>query len=198
MEPTPKTESSKTIIRISDHSVRELMGNWARWRRSGRLGAEVGWPRKTLTGKFMEGMPGTNCPTCGGKGRFPAARLRITSVTLICSTCKGEGTIALDKTDPEKINPAFIRSTFRGRDDRTLVVLDRLICEIRRSPKTEKHYYVLWSEYVTHKYEIQQWKANKMGITHGYFRKLLHEAHAIIESGLRANNIHLEAATNSV
>lgn len=35
-----KTESSKTIIRISDHSIRELMGNWVG-------GAEVDvWARK--------------------------------------------------------------------------------------------------------------------------------------------------------
>ncbi len=173
--------------------VRPVLEQWAWWRRSGRLGAEVSWPRKTITGKFLDGMPGTNCPTCHGKGQIPMARFRIKSVMLVCPTCKGEGKIQFDKTDPEKANPACIRSTYRGHEDPTMIVVDRLVCELRQNPKTQKHHHVLWMEYVSHKHQTQEWKAVKMGLKHGYYRKLLHEAHAIIESGLRANSIHWEA-----
>jgi hypothetical protein len=188
------TKSGHTIVRMYEPGVRQVLEKWAWWRRSGRLGAEVGWPRKTITGKFLEGMPGTTCPTCHGKGQIPAARFRIARVMLVCPTCKGEGRVLLDKTDPEKINPAYIRSTYRGQEDQTMVVVDRLVCELRQSPKTEKHYYVLWSEYVSHKYETQEWKAGKLGIKHGYYRKLLHETHAMIERGLQDSGIYLETA----
>ena len=192
------TQSNQTIIRMPEPGVRQVMEKWARWRRSGRLGAEVGWPRKTITGKFLDGMSGTNCPTCHGKGQVPAARFRIKSVMLVCPTCKGEGKILLDKTDRQKCNPAFIRSTHRGEADQAMVVVDRLVCDIRKSLKTEKHYYVLWSEYVTHKYETQEWKAGKLGIRHGYYRKLLHEAHVLIESGLRDSRIYMETVAKPV
>ena len=52
-------------------------------------------------------------------------------------------------------------------------------------------------EYVSYKYQTQEWKAGKMGLKHGYYRKLLYQAHEIIESGLQANNIYLETHTEA-
>lgn len=187
-------QTGTSNIRVLEPSVRHLLAKWAWWRRSGRLGAEVDWPKKTITGKFLDGMPGVNCPTCSGKGKVPSARLRIDRIMLVCPTCKGIGTIALDKRDPKKINPASVRSTrWSVQEDEVMLLLDRLVCSLRQNRKTEKHYFVLWSEYVSHKHETQEWKAAKLGISHGYFRKLLHELHTLIESGLRNSNIYLEA-----
>ncbi|HKQ30554.1 MAG TPA: hypothetical protein VJS66_04640 [Burkholderiales bacterium] len=184
-------------IRIPETSAREVLERWRRWRRSGRLGAEVSWPTKTMTGKFMDGMPGINCPTCAGKGKAPSARFRVEHLMLLCPTCEGAGKVSLDKTDPERANPASIRSTYRGHVDEVMVIVDGLVCGLRQNVKTEKHHCVLWAEYVSYKYETQEWKAAKLGLAHGYFRKLLHEAHVMIENGLRDSGVCLETKSTA-
>lgn len=184
-----QTVQENKTIRIYESNVRELLEKWAWWRRAGRLGAEVAWPKKTLTGKFLDGMPGVNCPTCCGQGRIPVAQFRITRAMIACPTCEGEGRIKLDKTDPDKINPAFVRTTRRYNEDEVLVVVDRLVCSLRQNSKTAKYYFVLWAEYVSHKYERQDEKADRLGLSHSYFRKLLHDAHVIMEHGLFASHI---------
>lgn len=193
-ESNPTVGRNARMARLPERAVRQVLERWAWWRRRGRLGAEVGWSRKTLTGHYLDGMPGTNCPVCHGKGRIPSARLRIERAMLICPTCNGEGKVELDKSDPTKANPAHIRSTYRGHEDEAMIAVDRLVCDLRQNPKTQKHHAVLWFEYVSHKYETQDWKANRMGLKPGYYRKLLHDAHAFVESGLRASNLYLETS----
>lgn len=185
---------TSTKSKIVEPNVRSVLERWAWWRRAGRLGAEVSWPKKTLTGKYMDAIRGVNCPTCSGKGKVPSARFRIDHLMLVCPTCDGNGSVSLEKHDPNKANPAHIRSTRRGYEDEVMVLVDKLVCQLRRNVKTEKHHCVLWAEYVScrHKPETQEWKAAKMGIAHGYFRKLLCEAHAMIASGLRDQRIHIE------
>jgi hypothetical protein len=182
--------NSASITRLHDPTIRELLQRWAAWRRQGRLGAEVGWSNKTLTGKLLDGLRGTRCPTCGGLGTMPGGRFRAKPATLVCSTCDGEGKILLDR-EPEKANPALIRPTYRGSEEHTLVLVDHLVCALRQGPKTQKHFLVLWAEYVSQRYATQQRKADGMGISHSYYRKLVHETHALIERGLRAQDIHV-------
>jgi hypothetical protein len=71
--------------------IRELMERWARWRhfRYGGYG-------KTLTDKFIEGMPGTNCKACGGAGRMPVGRHGNAQQFIICEECGGTGRVKLD------------------------------------------------------------------------------------------------------
>lgn len=179
--------------RSVESSVRPVLERWAWWRRAGRLGAEVSWPTKTITGKFIDGIKGTVCPTCTGRGKIPSARFRVDHLMLVCPTCDGNGNVSLSKRDTGKAHPACIPSTARGHEDEVMLLVDKLVCQLRQNVKTEKHHCVLWAEYVSFKYETQEWKAAKMGVAHGYFRKLLHEAHAMIGSGLRHHNVRSQA-----
>lgn len=69
--------------------TREQLERWARWRhfRHGGYG-------KTMTEKFLEGMPGTRCPACGGQGK----RGRID-----CEPCGGSGRVRLETKIPQPI-----------------------------------------------------------------------------------------------
>jgi hypothetical protein len=64
-----------------NRNTREWMERWARWRhyRYGGFG-------KTMTEKFVEGMPGTRCPGCGGTGKRAKE---------ICTTCFGAGHVPM-------------------------------------------------------------------------------------------------------
>lgn len=148
--------------------IREAMEQWARWRRA-RVSAGLNWPSKSMLGKMMDGMPGVICPTC--RGRDPD-----------CEICFGEGKVKLDPGG-NKINPAFVPSTYRQPDDPQSQAVDRLMCELRMSDKTKKYFFVLWSEYVK-PLGTQEVKATKMSISHAYYRYLLHKGHSLMEKGL--------------
>jgi hypothetical protein len=66
--------------------IRDLMEQLARWRhfRHGGIG-------KTVLQRCMDGMPGTNCPTCAGAGRAPGAMIGHKARWIPCPTCGGRG-----------------------------------------------------------------------------------------------------------
>lgn len=78
--------------------IRDLLEKWARWRVY-RANSYLGWPRADSLGRAMSGMPGTGCPTCGGKGKAPGAKLGIADQYVICPTCGGSGRAQLDVRD---------------------------------------------------------------------------------------------------
>ena len=152
-------------------SIRDLMDGWAIHRRC-RSNGGYG---KTILQRVLEGMPGTNCPTCAGKGRAPGALIGRKGTFIACPTCGGSGRVKLDATDhrvrtsdcqqchvqrpgekqgrstgeingrtcihcrgtgqivheTDKVNPAFITSTYREPDHPTYQRIDRLVCELR-------------------------------------------------------------------
>lgn len=178
-----------------NQQVREWMERWARWRhfRHGGYG-------KTLTEKFVEGMPGTRCPACAGSGK----RGR-----LDCPTCEGAGKVRLEEgthrmriTDcphcergehagrtclhcrgsgkrvviEHKVNPAHIRSTYLAPDDPLSQRIDRLVCELRRREELLGYYFVVWAEYCDSRGGTQAIKAQRIFITPDCYRKRLERA----------------------
>ena len=151
--------------------VRSLMEKWERWRHER---SKLGYG-KTILEKCLEGMPGTNCPTCQGRGK--------TNSYPTCPTCSGNGTVKLDPSATKgKVNPAFIASTHRLPDDETSEKIDRLICEMRAHDKTKGYYYVLIQEYT--RIGTQEMKAERMHLTHNNYRVKLHRAHDMVSIGL--------------
>jgi hypothetical protein len=62
------------------------MEGWAHYRhyRHGGIG-------KTLLQRAMDGMPGTHCPTCAGRGRAPGSLINHKAQWISCPTCGGSG-----------------------------------------------------------------------------------------------------------
>ena len=80
-------------------NIRDLMERWAHWRHY-----KHGGYGKTLTQKCIEGMPGTNCPTCQGRGRASGARIARKQSHVICPDCGGTGRVKLeDKTSAPRV-----------------------------------------------------------------------------------------------
>jgi hypothetical protein len=75
--------------------IRQKMEEWARWRhfRYGGYG-------KSILQRLREGMPGTNCPTCGSAGRVPGATFGHKATWLVCPTCGGSGKAKLEESAP--------------------------------------------------------------------------------------------------
>jgi hypothetical protein len=161
--------------------AREVLTQWAKWRKA-RISAGLYWPSRTALGRAMDGLPGTNCPTCVGRGRLKGSLIRAHAIYIICPTCGGSGRVKADITG-HKVNPAFIRSTFMEPSDSQSERIDSLVCQLRRGDKTEKYYFVIWAEYVKG-IGRQEDKAEKMNISHDYYRKLLERAHRLIEIGM--------------
>lgn len=202
--------------------IRELMERWARWRhfRYGGYG-------KTLTEKFIEGMPGTNCKACGGAGRMPGTRHGHAQQMIICEECGGTGRVKLDATAPkvrilpcpagcgpapdrrkertgemhgktcfrcrgvgsvtitqDKVNPAFIRSTYIQPNDSVSERIDRLVCELRQRQNTLSFYLVVWMEYCDSRGGTQDTKAIRVHLTHQAYRHRLMRALAWIEDAM--------------
>lgn len=183
-------------------NIRGLMEQWARWRhyRFGGYG-------KTMTDKFIEGMPGTNCKACGGAGRLTGGRHGHAQQWVICEECGGTGRVKLDdkaitvRTLPcpagckngelngttcfrcrgagtvtlsrEKVNPAFIRSTFVEVCDPASERIDRLVCELRQRAKTLSYYFVIWMEYCDQRGGTHEAKAERMFLTCAAYEKRL-------------------------
>lgn len=76
-------------------TIREQIEYWARWRFSRQSGG-VG---KSMLQRVLEGMPGTHCPTCGGRGRAPGALVQRNGPRVACPTCSGSGRVKLDAND---------------------------------------------------------------------------------------------------
>lgn len=151
--------------------IRELMEKWSRWRRA-KISAGLYWPSKSMLGRMLDGMPGVICPQCRGRDED-------------CEICFGEGKVRMDPSS-KRINPAFIPSTYRQPDDPESERVDRIMCELRASPKTIKYFFVLWAEYVK-PLGTQDVKANNMNISPGYYRVLLHRGHGFVEMGMNEN-----------
>lgn len=151
-----------------NNDIRRILEQWAQWRQT-KIAAHLGFPSATTLGRMLDGMPGTICPACRGHDEH-------------CEICFGTGRVKLEVGD--KTNPVFIRSTRREPDDLQSETVDRLMCELRRSLKTQKYFFVLWAEYVR-SLGSQEMKAARMNVSFSYYRKLLHQAHAVMEVGLR-------------
>lgn len=151
---------------------------WARYR-MGRADSGNGWPKKVILGKMQDGMPGTGCPTCGGKGSVSGALYGVARAKVSCLTCNGDGKVKLDGGN--KVNPAFIMPTgsrkFMDDDPRSQKV-DWLVCTVL----TEYQRVVVMATYTQN--GTQDQKSSKMGISQGFFSKLLGEAHDLIMSRL--------------
>lgn len=164
-------------------NIRDLMEGWARWR-IGKRSEGLGWPRKTLTGKLLDGMPSTKCTICNGKGYVTEKDIQSIQGRLDCPMCGGEGKI---KADPRgvKVNPAFIRSTvpyFASYDNPVFVRIDRIVSDFGREDEKRSLFFVIWYEYV--RYGTQQTKADRMQLSERRYVQLLDAALAEIETRL--------------
>lgn len=82
-------------------NIRDSMERWARWRHY-----KHGGYGKTLISKLIDGMPGTNCPTCRGNGRAPGARIAGKQSHVVCPDCGGSGRVQLeDKAAAPRTRP---------------------------------------------------------------------------------------------
>lgn len=152
--------------------IRELMERWQVWRDERRKEtlAQLGYG-ETFLKKCLDDMPGTICPACRGKNQE-------------CPLCDGSGRIDLD---PEVglVNPAFIRATSRSVEDDTSLKIDRIMCELRRNPKTLGYYLILLQEYT--RIGTQQIKADRIHISWGAYKTKLSRAHRAVEERLWKN-----------
>lgn len=166
----------KTTIAIVD-----VLERWARYR-VGRIDGGIGWNKQTLLGRVLGGMPGTDCPRC--KDAVTGASLGVVWVEapgvarrrVACPSCDGARKVKLD-TNPSKVNPALItgsgpRSAFD--DDPLSQKVDWLVCVAL----TEDQRVVVLAQYTRH--GTQKLKATRLGISEGYFSRLLGEAHDLI------------------
>ncbi len=155
--------------------LRELMEQWAQWRVRG-FDIGIGWPRRTTLGRAMDGMPSTQCTLCHGRKQVAGWRVGALVPFLQCPQCRGAGKI---KTDPShiKANPACIRSTSPGYeiDDPASELIDRVVAQ-QLKPKEKR---VLVEEYNCS--GRQRDKAERIGYSHGLYRKLLCDGHTKIE-----------------
>ena len=95
--------------------VRHVLEGWARWR-CGRHG--IGWSPISLTGKLLNGMPGTNCPTCGTKGRVKGEQFGVDDEWITCPTCSGKGRVPMELS-PDAVRtrkcPRCVKGEINGR-----------------------------------------------------------------------------------
>jgi len=90
-----------------DDGWHEILMTWGAYR-SGytRLGLGYG---QSLLGKLMEGLKGTTCSRCIGRGRVKDI---VSDSWAVCPICRGRGRVNLDGRG--KANPALIRATAPG------------------------------------------------------------------------------------
>lgn len=187
-----------------NREIREWMERWARWRhyRYGGFG-------KTMTEKFVEGMPGTHCPGCGGRGKRAKA---------VCPTCYGSGHVMLSPTSHKvhitvcarcengeisgrtcvscrgsgyrtmienKVNPAHIRSTYQTPDDPISQRIDRLVCELRQRQILLGYYFVVHAEYCDARGGTQAIKAQRLLLTADCYESRLRRAVTWVGAAVR-------------
>ena len=162
-------------------SIRQILESWAHWRHTKySIRHQLGYG-KSIFAKLLDGMPGTNCPTCRTSGKYQGHT---------CPTCSGLGRIKLDPSSTRlKINPATIKCTHLPEDNPLFYVVDRAVCKkTKENPQglPKQQYRVLWSEYVWHISEpTQAHRAARLRLSHGNFMTLLHLAHQRIEQRLK-------------
>jgi len=170
-----------TITLTRRLAIVDVLEQWARYR-VGREDGGTGLPRQTLLGKVLDGMPGRDCPRC--KDAVTGASLGYVYVQapgvarrrVTCPTCEGHRKVKLD-ANPAKVNPALIRGNGPRRafdDDPLSQKVDWLICVAL----TEDQRTVIIWQYT--RPGTQEMKACRLGISQGYFSRLLGEAHATI------------------
>lgn len=205
-------------------NIRDLMEGWSRYRRN-RSNGGYG---KTILQRVLEGMPGTGCPTCAGKGCAPGAIIGRKGTFIQCPTCGGSGRCQLDALDhqvrtrrcphcrvrdaitgdavsrgeingrtcihcrgtgqivreTDKVNPAFITSTYREPDHPTFQRIDRLVCEFKRRDYLLGYWFVVNAEYCDERGGTQAIRAERIGISYASYCKRLQRALEWVEAGL--------------
>ena len=150
----------------------ELIERWARYRIDRQEGN--GWPRQVILGKMRDGMPGMNCPGCGGQGKRQISVQGGIAQYIPCPTCKGGGKVKLDPGG-NKINPMFIPSTatkYAQEDEKLMMRIDWLIC----TELTEDQRIVVMAEFTWNGNRNQ--KIAKLKIRHSTFNDELEEAYS--------------------
>lgn len=163
-------------------TIDDKMEQWARWRQY-RAGNDLGWPKRDSIGRAMSGMPGTGCPTCGGKGQADGARVGAKAQHITCPTCGGSGRVKMDP-DPKKANPAFIRSTAPQveLDDKQSQAIDWIVATVL----TEECRNIVKDEYTRAGTQTQ--KAARRGIQQYHYSRLLTKSLRIIADELNAGS----------
>lgn len=108
-----------------------VMIQWAQWRKV-NIKEQLGYG-PTITARMLEGMKSTRCPDypvgCGGEGTVILKR-EGRSDRVMCPVCQGSCRISA-RSKETQINPAFIRSTYRGEpDDPQSEQVDKLVCKL--------------------------------------------------------------------
>lgn len=209
-------------------NIRDLMEGWSRYRRN-RSNGGYG---KTILQRVLEGMPGTGCPTCAGKGRAAGALIGRKGTFIPCPTCGGTGRVKLDATDhhvipmrcpncyvqrsgekkgrsmgevngrtcihcrgtgqivreTDKVNPAFITSTYCEPDHPTYQRIDRLVCELKQRDHLLSFYFVVDAEYCDRRGGTQAMKAERLGMSVARYVAMLDRALDMIQYGLSTEN----------
>lgn len=165
------------------HSIHNILEGWARWREVGKhqnLGYGISFLQRCL-----EGMPGTNCPTCTGTGIVPGKTYNQPARFVECQTCNGSGKVQMNPGG-NIVNPAFIRVTRRSQGHPTFERLDRLVCELGLQKKTKKLYDIIMAEYTRLWGEgDQRTMARRLDMKPTAYRKRLQRARDLLEIGLK-------------
>lgn len=149
----------------------EALERWARYCAIREDGG-TGWAKRTLLGRMLDGMPGTTCPKCLGKGHVHIQPDTGPKVKLECPTCDGQGRVKLD-TRETLVNPALIMPTgskARYDDDPVAQRVDWIIC----AHMTEDSRIILRLQYLRN--GTQEQKARRLRISQGHYSKILGEA----------------------
>jgi len=96
-----------------DDGWHEILMTWGAYRSGygpNRLGLGYG---QSLLGKLMEGLKGTTCSKCIGRGKV---RDIVSDSWAPCPVCKGKGRVNLNVRGRAKANPALIRATAPSYD----------------------------------------------------------------------------------
>ena len=148
-----------------------------------RLGLGYG---QSLLGKLMEGVKGTTCSRCIGRGRVKDI---VSDSWAVCPICRGRGRVHLDGRG--KANPALIRSTKRdasGEDEPEIIQrIDRAMQQL-----LIRHRVVLVTRYIIHPRRndgerrlkhVNQWlaKLGEAAITKRRMENLLSDARAELQ-----------------
>lgn len=185
--PATRAVPPMTVItggRAQDRDVVALCERWARWRHT-RTTNGLGWPRVTLLGRFLDGMPSTKCIVCQGRGRVAGHRVGAQAPFVHCPLCFGQGRV---KADPDTacVNPAFIRATYSGSthcdEDESSARIDSLIAALSTQDRTRTLYFILIFEYT--RLGTQAMKAERLGIGRSWYCEQLTRAHAYLREGL--------------
>lgn len=157
--------------------IEDVLERWARWRVY-RASNDLGYPKSTILGKILDGLPSTTCTLCHGRKQVPGHKVGAQARFIQCPQCAGQGRI---KADPDRVrvNPAFIRSTVTpgcyGQDPQSEQV-DRIVC----AKLSAQQYDVIMEEYS--KNGTQVTKAQWLRISQQRYSEILCNAKDVIEA----------------